>query len=136
MSDTTETRWFKIIVFIFSAIVVGLFIANVVYFNRIRTGGTVTTGEATSMLWLSVIFLIIGILVFLWSIWSLVFSKGTRESVKHYMLSEPTGFSPNIPGLSTYPVSPVSAVTTSNVESAIVTAPGTANILASEENYF
>lgn len=131
MSDTTETRWFKIIVFIFSAIVVGLFIANVVYFNRIRNGGTVTTGEASSMLWLSVIFLIIGIIVFLWSIWSLVFSKGTRESVKHYMLSEPTGFSPNIPGIS----SPVSSAATSNVESAIVTAPGESRTLENLQDY-
>lgn len=133
MSDTTETRWFKIIVFIFSAIIVGLFIANVVYYNRIRTGGTVTNGEATSMLWLSVIFLIISIIIFLWSIWSLVFSKTTRESVKHYMLSPTSGYTPNIPGITG--VLP-SVVTTSNVESGIVTAPGVETTLAQEENYF
>jgi len=131
MSDTTETRWFKIIVFIFSAIIVGLFIANVVYYNRIRTGGTVTTGEATSMLWLSVIFLIVGIIVFLWSIWSLVFSKTARESVKHYMLSPTSGYD-----LPTSPRVVPSVVTTSNVESGIVTAPGVEATLAQEENYF
>lgn len=130
MTDTTETRWFKIIVFIFSAISVGLFIANVVYFNRIRTGGTVTTGEATSMLWLSVIFLVIAIIVFLWTIWSLVFSKGTQESIKHYMLSEPTGFSPNIPGISR-----VAAVSTSGVESGIVTAPSEEAAILQMQNY-
>jgi hypothetical protein len=136
MSDTTETRWFKIIVFIFSAIIVGLFIANVVYYNRIRTGGTVTTGEATSMLWLSVIFLIVGIIVFLWSIWSLVFSKTAKESVKHYMLSPTSGYDLPTPGIATSPRVVPSVVTTSNVESGIVTAPGTESILAQEENYF
>jgi len=134
MIDTSETRWFKIIVFIFAAIIVGIFIANLVYYNRIRTGGTVTTGEATSMLWISVIILIIAIIIFLWSIWSLVFSKTTRESVKHYMLSPTTGYNPQIPGITTQ-MAP-SIVTTSNVESGIVTAPGVEATLAQEENYF
>lgn len=129
MVDTSETRWFKILVFIFSAVVVGLFIANVVYYNRIRTGGTVTTGEATSMLWLSVIFLILGIIVFLWSIWSLIFSKETRESVKHYMLQPNTGFVSNISGFAP------TGVTTSDDLAANVVSPGLGATLTSLENY-
>ena len=67
MSDTTESRSFKIVVFLLAAIVVGVTIANIVYYNRIRNGtcNAVTHGEATTLVWVNAILLIIAALIFL-----------------------------------------------------------------------
>ena len=135
MSDTTESRWYKITVFIISAIVVGVTIANIVYFNRIRKGtcGAMTSGEATTMLWINVILLIITAIIFIWSLWKLIFSSEKRTQIKHYwaqpgigiqpMMVQPTGLTTGQP------------VATSPTESAIITAPREAQILAAEEDY-
>lgn len=133
--DTTESRWFKIIVFVLSAIVVGVTIANLVYFNRIRNGTcqAISHNTAVTMLWVNAILLIIAIIVFIWSLWRLLFSGATRQRVQHYMIS-PTegvnmGFSPSV---SAPP--PITAVATSTDESAMVVAPDTvANINAAQQ---
>jgi len=116
--DTTESRWFKIVVFLLTSIVVGVSIANIVYYNRIRSGtcGAVSNGEATTMLWISVIVLIIAALIWLWSIWRLFFSRETRERVKHVMLDPSAGA-----GMG-YTYAPT-AVATSTDEAAMVVGP-------------
>lgn len=151
MSDT-ESRWFKIIIALLSAIIVGITIANIVYFNRIRTGtcNAVNSGQATTMLWVNVILLIISIIVFIWSLWRLFLSGDTRRNIQHYMLSPEAGMqmgfaptsvtspsitTPSITSPTVFTQPPV-AVTTSTAPSAIVTAPGEANVLAAQSQYF
>ncbi|PCJ29034.1 MAG: hypothetical protein COA94_02825 [Rickettsiales bacterium] len=85
MSNTTETRWFKIFVSVITAFVVGISIANVVYYNRIRTGtcNAITRGEADAMFWINIIVSISSGLLFVWSLWRLVFSKDLRSQITH-----------------------------------------------------
>ena len=97
ISDTTETRWFKIISFIVLGFIVGVSIANIVYFNRIRTGtcNAVTQGEANIMMWVNIVISIITGLLFIWSLWRLLFSKELRhnigEGASSYFKGESTG---------------------------------------------
>jgi TRAP-type C4-dicarboxylate transport system permease small subunit len=76
LMETTETRWFKIVSFIIAVIFLGFIIANVVYFNRLRhgTSNAITQAEANSMYWVNVIILIIAILLFLWTLYRLIFT--------------------------------------------------------------
>lgn len=80
MSDSTETRWFKILVLIASGLVAGVSLANIIYYNRIRTGSctAVSVNEATGLLVVNVIIFIIAILLFLWALWRLLFSREFR----------------------------------------------------------
>jgi len=52
MEDSTESRWFKILAFILSAIVVATSIANIVFYNKIRNGtcNAVSNNQAITML--------------------------------------------------------------------------------------
>ena len=131
MTDTTESRWFKIIVFLLSAAVIGVTIANIIYYNKIRNGtcGAVTHGEATTMLWVNVILLIVAIFVFIWSIWKLLFTHDTRKQVSHYMVSPDAGMNMG------YQYAPAIPVATSTDESAMVTASGEQNFLAQAGTY-
>lgn len=96
----TESRAFKIVVFIFTGFVLGVTIANVVYFNRLRDSNNalvvnnnnnqaITTGEANVMFWVNMILAIIAGIIFLWSIYRLAFSQETRKRVRQYTL-DPT----------------------------------------------
>jgi hypothetical protein len=82
MTDTTETRWFKIIVFVASGFFAGLFLADIIYFNRLRNGGTITNGEAVAMLWLNAILFIIAIIIFIWALIRLLTTTETRAAVQ------------------------------------------------------
>jgi len=83
MSDKTETRWFKIVTMIIAGFFVGFSIANVIYFNRIRTEScmAVTRGEATTMLWVNIALLVIATILFLWSLVRLIFSRDSRQEM-------------------------------------------------------
>jgi len=91
--DTTESRWYKVLVFIVSGIVVGVSIANIVYFNRLRDDSctAVSSGEATTMLWVNVVILVIAALIFLWSLWRLIFSRESRKQIKTYIVYPQAG---------------------------------------------
>ena len=91
--DTTESRWYKALVFIVSGIVVGVSIANIVYFNRLRDDKCteVSSGEATAMLWVNIIILVIAALIFLWSLWRLIFSRESRKQIKTYVVHPQAG---------------------------------------------
>ena len=97
MSDTTETRWFKIAVFIMTGFVLGTSIANIVYYNRIRTGtcNAVTRGEGNAMFWINIIIAVVAGLLMLWSLWRLVFSREFRQQLgsdaNSYFSGEGTG---------------------------------------------
>lgn len=100
MADTTETLWFKIIVTIASGFFAGLFLANIIYYNRLRTGGTLSSGEITSMLWLNAILFVVAIIIFIWALVRLVLSPSSRDVVQTkavtVLQSTDTGF--DIPG--------------------------------------
>ena len=142
--DTTESRWFKIIVTLLSAIIIGVTIANLVYFNKIRTGtcNAVSSGEATTMLWINVILLVIAAVVFIWSLYRLFVSHDTRKQVQHYMVSPQSGmnmgFSPAVANYQTpsyqVPPPPV-AVATSTDTAAMVVAPNEYQTLATQQQY-
>lgn len=84
MAYSSETLWFRIIVFIISTFFVGFSIANIVYYNRLRRDNciAITSGEATVMFWLNLILLVFGALVWFWAIIKLLFNKSKRT--KYY----------------------------------------------------
>lgn len=73
MSNIIPT-WFIYITIFISAATIGVSIPNIIYFNHLRTGTStgITTGQATTMLWVNIILLIIAIMLFIMSIWMAV----------------------------------------------------------------
>lgn len=94
--DTTATKWFKIIVAIATLFFIGFTGANIYYYNKIRSNpsacSAVTKGEATSMLWINIILLIIAIIIFFWAFVTLFTSRELRQQVAGYFKEEPKGF--------------------------------------------
>ena len=87
MSDTNETRWFKIFAFIGTGFFAGLFLANIVYYNRVRTGGVITKNEALSMLILNGILFAIAFILFIWCLYRLLVTEDTRAVIKEAAVS-------------------------------------------------
>lgn len=84
MSTVTQSRWFVISVFLVSGFGTGFSIANSVYYWRIRSAGgcgDVSRGEANAMFWISIILSIVFLLMFIWSIWRLIFSERARKQI-------------------------------------------------------
>jgi hypothetical protein len=67
-SYMSESRNFAIAVFVLTAIVVGILIISMIYYNRIRNGNSVSSGEATTMLILSGILLAFVFALWIWSL--------------------------------------------------------------------
>lgn len=83
MKNKTEITWYKALVLITAALAIGFGITNMVYFNEIRTKGNcgpVSTGTATTMIWLNLILAIVAAIVFFWSLFRLIFT-GYEEDV-------------------------------------------------------
>ena len=96
--DTTEPRWFKITVFIVSGFFAAFSIANLIYYDRIKKNGgcgSVTQGEATAMFWINLILAIVTLIVFLWALWRIIFSREYRQHMVDqgmtYVSGEGTG---------------------------------------------
>lgn len=70
-----SSTWFNVITIIVSAAAIGIGIANVIYYNRIRGGtcGAVSDSEATTMLWINVVLIVLAAIPFLWGIINLFF---------------------------------------------------------------
>lgn len=108
MSDTSETRWFKVIVFISTGFIAGVSLANIIYYDRIRkssrTCSAVTNTEATTMVALNVVIFILAVIVFLWSLWKLLFDRSIRDKAQDtftdFWLSDksPITYNPQTPG--------------------------------------
>ena len=88
----TEAIWFRIISVIIIGLFLILFIANAVFFDRIRKqpfSCTVTKSEADWMFWLNVIWAIIAAIFFVWAIVRLFWRETARdeaaEKVKQYV---------------------------------------------------
>ena len=94
MPETSESRIFKVIVFIIFGLISGVLLANVIYFNRIISnngGGGVTKGEATVMFWFNLVFLIVALILFIWSLIRLIFGKEYRDKAIAYAYGESEG---------------------------------------------
>lgn len=101
-TSTSESRWFKIIVLIISGFFVGFSVANIVYYAKIRnctsnsnSNCSVSRGEATSMIIVNSILLIISFILFIWSIITLIVHPQARQQyqqrVVQYLQNPPTG---------------------------------------------
>jgi predicted permease len=89
---STSSRGFAIAVFIISAVLVGVLLACVIYFNRLRNGQTLTPGEATSMTVICAILFAITLGLFIWSLIALFISRDTREAAANVVTTKTTNF--------------------------------------------
>jgi len=76
----SEARWFKIVSFVVTGIIAGLLLADIIYFNELRKGATLSSGEITSMLVITSILFAIVICMFIWSLVRLFVHKDTRTA--------------------------------------------------------
>jgi hypothetical protein len=67
---TTEDLWFRIIIIIALIAFLVLFIANAVYYNKLRNGNctAVTNSEANLMFWLNLIWCVVVGIMLIWAI--------------------------------------------------------------------
>lgn len=85
MSELGPSRLFIGTTFLASGFIFGYGVANGVFYYKIRKEGGcagVSQGKATNMLWISILIAIVAIVLFLWSIWRLVFTREAREKIK------------------------------------------------------
>lgn len=97
-TESGSSRWFNILVFIVSGFVAGLSIANIIYYSRVKRANgscTVSSGEANAMIWVNVIVLVFALIIFLWSLWRLLFghqyTKEVTQNLTNYLNAPPTG---------------------------------------------
>ncbi len=140
--STTESMWFNIIVIIVAAATIGVSIANIVYYNRIRTGtcGEISHSEAVTMLWINAGLIVLAAVIFLWAIWRLVAPairpkpKAPEMQPTHYAVQ-----SSETPPVTTHhvflPSGPVTGEATSTAASAITVVPGEITQMKRSELY-
>ena len=92
-AETTESRWFKLVVVIASGLASAFFITNAIYYDRIRNGtcNAISKSEADTMFWINVILAIISVIVFIWGIYRLIASKDYRVYLQEQAVSYATG---------------------------------------------
>ena len=93
-TQTGETLWFKGMVVVGSAVIAGFAAAAIYYFDKIRKNGgcgSVTQSEATSMYYVAVIILIIALIIFIWALVKLLFSKDYLTKVQTTLNTPGTG---------------------------------------------
>ncbi len=114
--DTTESRWFKIVVLIIVLIILILTVINIIYFNKARQGQTISSSEGSTLLWMNVVIVVIAAIILIWALWRILFSREYRNQIgantRRYFQGQTTGI---IPAPSATPV----------VAPAPVVAPGT-----------
>lgn len=89
---STQSRGFAIAVFIISAVLVGVLLACIIYFNNIRNGKIPTPGEATSMLIICGILFAVTLGLFIWALVALFISSDTREAAVNTVTTKTTNF--------------------------------------------
>ena len=80
-----EFTFYKGLVLLVSAAAIAFGITNIVYFNRIRLNNDceqISVGTATTLLWLNIILVILGAVVFFWSLFRLIFADEEKETVR------------------------------------------------------
>jgi NADH:ubiquinone oxidoreductase subunit 5 (subunit L)/multisubunit Na+/H+ antiporter MnhA subunit len=140
--SSVEPIWLKIVVIFVAAVTIGITIANLIYFNKLRNGSCkeISTGTATTMFWVNIVLLVLSIIIFLLAIWKIISPGKCPEEIS----TQPKGLPPgttHIAYTSTgqfYDPSSVSAtaVVTSPYLSGVVTKSGEASGLAEGQPYY
>ena len=84
MTHKVELTWYRTVVLVASGFSLGVGVANLYYFNKIRLDGQcspVTQGTATTMLWLNLVVVILSAIAFFWSLFRLIFSGHDSDVV-------------------------------------------------------
>jgi len=96
--DTTESRWFKIVVLIIVLIILILAVINIIYFNKARQGETISSSEGSTLLWMNVVIVVIAAIILIWALWRILFSREYRNQVgantRRYFQGQSTGIMP------------------------------------------
>lgn len=84
--STGELLFFRGIVVFGSAVGVGLSVANISYYDRIRkdTCNGISKTQAKTMYWVSIVFAIIFAILFIWSLYSFFHDSHKNEQVNEY----------------------------------------------------
>lgn len=98
--DTTDTLWYRILALITTGLIVGYSIANIVYYNRIRSSASaaVSRGEATSMFIFSIIILLLSTVIFLITLMRIFL--GSRE--RAHLMGKATALAGKTGGVVTF----------------------------------
>jgi len=78
-----EFTFYKFIVLLTSAMAIGFGITNIVYFNKIRLNNNcqpISTTTANVLIWLNIILVLFGGILFIWSLFRLIFT-GKEEKI-------------------------------------------------------
>ena len=92
------TQWFVIAMLIVSLIFIGFSAANIYYFNRIKSGGSISHSDLNSSVIFNSILLAMALAVLIWTVWRLAFSKQFRAQAidtARQHISNPAGFGDN-----------------------------------------
>lgn len=76
----SESLGFRIVSVIVLTIIAGFVLAVIIYFNQIKQGKIVSTSEASSMLVIAGIIFAITIIIWIWALVRLFFSKKDRDT--------------------------------------------------------
>lgn len=77
--SNSESLGFRIVAVIVLTIIAGFVLAVIIYFNQIKQGKILSTSEATSMLVIAGIIFAITIILWIWALVRLFFSKKDRD---------------------------------------------------------
>ena len=89
-TDTTETRWYKVITFIFMLFVLIVLIYNLVILAKTKAG-TVSSNEANTAYIINVILLVITVFIFVWSTIRLFIGRELRDQLSGQAVAYVTG---------------------------------------------
>lgn len=81
---SVEVTWYKFLVLLTSIMGIAFGTVNLVYFNKIRVNNNceeISSGTATTLLWLNLILIIFSTIIFLWSLYRLIFTGKTEEDL-------------------------------------------------------
>mgnify|MGYP003649450001 CR=1 FL=1 len=79
-----EFTFYKALVLLSSAASIAFGITNLVYYNKIRTQDNcseISSGEATTLIYLNLILIILAAIVFFWSLFRLIFSGQEKDII-------------------------------------------------------
>ena len=81
---SSEITWYKIIVLLTSFMGIAFGITNIAYYNKIRVDDNckdISSGTATTLLWLNIILVVFSSILFFWSLFRLIFTGNEKELV-------------------------------------------------------
>jgi hypothetical protein len=108
----SESVGFRIVSVIVLTIIAGFVLAAIIYFNQIKQGKPISIGEASSMTIIGGIVFAIVILLWIWALIRLFFSKKDKDVYVHKEV-KPTAQYPNVTTFTSYPPPKVTTTVTS-----------------------